>query len=155
MRSGNDCALSAASRLHRHRSQRQAHRLCARGYPDRGHFIVGNAGEDLAQEENSFDLINVSALLHHLSDQEAHTLFRSLYRLFKPGERIATIDPVWLPAQRLIPRLMNGLDSGRNIRDAADYLGLVERGGFAVKGAVFNDLLRIPYDHFCMTLRKI
>lgn len=124
-------------------------------YPDRGHFIVGDAGKDLAQEEDSFDLINVSALLHHLSDGEARTLFRSLHRLVKSGGRIATIDPVWLPSQRFIPQLMKRLDSGRNIRNPADYLALVERGGFAVESDVFNDLLRIPYDHFCMTLHKI
>lgn len=124
-------------------------------YPDRGRFMVGDAGQDLAQEESSFDLINVSALLHHLSDNEARSLFGSLHGLLKSGGRIATIDPVWLPSQRLIPRLMNRLDSGRNIRNPADYLALVEPARFAVAGAVFNDLLRIPYDHFCMTLRKI
>jgi ubiquinone/menaquinone biosynthesis C-methylase UbiE len=49
-------------------------------YGDRGRFIVGNAADDLKQEENTFDLINVSALLHHLGDREAITLFRSLKR---------------------------------------------------------------------------
>ena len=35
-------------------------------YGGRGRFIVGSAAADLKQEERSFDLINVSALLHHL-----------------------------------------------------------------------------------------
>src|ERR1700738_654209 len=40
-------------------------------YGDRGRFIVGNAANDLKQDEKTFDLINVSALLHHLDDGEA------------------------------------------------------------------------------------
>jgi SAM-dependent methyltransferase len=68
---------------------------------DRGRFIVGNAADDLKQEEKEFDLINVSALLHHIADSEAISLFASLKRLLKPNGRIVTIDNVWLPKQRV------------------------------------------------------
>jgi SAM-dependent methyltransferase len=60
-------------------------------YPGRGRFIVGNAADDLGQEEKTFDLINVSALLHHLGDDEAVSLFTSLKRLLKANGRIVTI----------------------------------------------------------------
>src|SRR5260370_41853033 len=63
-------------------------------YGARGRFIVANAADDLKQEERSFDLINVSALLHHLADNEAISLFRSLKRLLKDDGRIATFDNV-------------------------------------------------------------
>jgi ubiquinone/menaquinone biosynthesis C-methylase UbiE len=122
-------------------------------YGDRGRFLVGNAAEDLKQEENTFDLINVSALLHHLGDEEAVTLFKSLKLLLKADGRIVTLDNVWLPHQRSIVKLINKLDSGINIRTPAGYLRLLDALGFDVQTRIFNDLLRIPYDHFVMIAR--
>ena len=123
-------------------------------YGDRGRFIVGNAAEDLKQEEETFDLINVSALLHHLSDHEAIALFGSLKRLLKPDGRIVTFDNVWLPRQRMAVTIINKLDSGINIRTPEGYLGLLSGLGFDIRTRIFDDLLRIPYDHFVMIARN-
>jgi SAM-dependent methyltransferase len=125
-----------------------------RRYGDRGRFIVGDAAGDLQQEERQFDLINVSALLHHISDDEAISLFASLARLLKPDGRIVTIDNVWLPRQRIAVRLINHLDSGTNIRTPEGYLRLLNGMGFDVRTLFLNDLLRIPYDHFIMIARN-
>jgi SAM-dependent methyltransferase len=124
-------------------------------YGDRGRFIAGNAAEDLKQEGNTFDLINVSALLHHLGDGEAVSLFASLKRLLAAGGRIVTIDNVWLPKQRAVVKLFNTLDSGLNIRTPEGYLGLLNGLKFDVQTRIFNDLLRIPYDHFVMIARNV
>jgi ubiquinone/menaquinone biosynthesis C-methylase UbiE len=123
-------------------------------YGDRGRFIVGNAADNLKQDEIRFDLINVSALLHHLADKDAVSLFNSLKRLLKPSGRIVTIDNVWLPKQRFVVKLVNKLDSGINIRTPDGYLKLLNGLGFDVQTHIFNDLLRIPYDHFVMVIRS-
>jgi ubiquinone/menaquinone biosynthesis C-methylase UbiE len=123
-------------------------------YGDRGRFIVGNAADDLKQAEKTFDLINVSALLHHLGDSEAVSLFASLKRLLKGDGRIVTLDNVWLPNQRIIVKLINTLDSGTNIRTPEGYLRLLGGLGFDVQTRIFDDLLRIPYDHFIMIARN-
>jgi ubiquinone/menaquinone biosynthesis C-methylase UbiE len=121
---------------------------------NRGRFIVGNAADDLKQEEKEFDLINVSALLHHIEDSEAISLFASLTRLLKPNGRIVTIDNVWLPKQRVAVRLINYLDSGTNIRTPEGYLGLLNGMGLDIHTLILNDLLRIPYDHIIMIARS-
>ena len=82
-----------------------------RRYGNGDRFIVGNAAVDMKREEKQFDLINVSALLHHITDEEAISLFASLASLLKPNGR-----NVWLPKQRIAVRLANYLDSGTNIR---------------------------------------
>jgi ubiquinone/menaquinone biosynthesis C-methylase UbiE len=123
-------------------------------YGNRGRFLVGNAADNLKQEERNFDLINVSALLHHLADEEALSLFNSLKRLLRPAGRIVTIDNVWLPRQRFAVKFVNKLDSGINIRTPEGYLGLLSGMGFDVQTRIFNDLLRIPYDHFVMVIRN-
>jgi SAM-dependent methyltransferase len=123
-------------------------------FGDRGRFIVGNAADDLKQDDKTFDLINVSALLHHLADHEAVSLFNSLKALLRQNGRIVTIDNVWLPNQRIAVKLVNMFDSGINIRTPEGYLKLWRGLGFNVQTRIFNDLLRIPYDHFVMVARN-
>lgn len=121
-----------------------------RRYGDRGRFIVGDAARDLNQENDTFDLISVSALLHHLSDDEARSLFRSIRPLLRPGGRIVTLDPVWLPKQRAVVKLLNRLDSGMNIRTPEGYASLLEGLSLDFQTRTLNNLLRVPYDHFVM-----
>lgn len=121
-----------------------------RRFGDRGRFIVGDAARDLNQENDTFDLISVSALLHHLSDDEARSLFRSIRPLLRPGGRIVTLDPVWLPKQRAVVKLLNRLDSGMNIRTPEGYASLLEGLSLDFQTRTLNNLLRVPYDHFVM-----
>ncbi|KYG98544.1 hypothetical protein SE91_08540 [Bradyrhizobium sp. DOA1] len=118
-------------------------------YDGRGRFIVGSA-DQLEQSGESFDLINVSAILHHLDDD----LFKSLKSLLNEGGRITTIDNVWLPGQRAVVKLINNLDSGMNIRTPEGYLSLMSGLGYNIQARIFHDLLRVPYDHFVMVARS-
>lgn len=124
-------------------------------YGGRGRFLAGNATKDLAGEDESFDLVIVSALLHHLSDGESRDSLTGLSRLTKSGGRIITFDNVWLPQQNLIAWGLNKLDSGLNIRTPEGYLRLIEGLPVSVEVKTFRDYLRIPYDHFCMTMTKL
>jgi SAM-dependent methyltransferase len=123
-------------------------------YGDRGRFLVGDAARDLPSSGASFDLIIVSAILHHLDDLEARRLFKALVDLVKPDGRIVTIDNVWLPRQNPIAKLVNALDSGMNVRTPDQYIRLLEDLPMRVEPRIYRDLLRIPYDHFCMTLTR-
>ncbi len=120
-------------------------------YGDRGDFLVGDA---VALQETgfSFDLINVSAVLHHLSDDECKTMLKSLGSLLTPAGQIITIDAVRLSEQRLIARAMIEMDSGKNVRTPEQYHGLVRDLPFKIECRLYTDLLRVPYDHFSMML---
>jgi SAM-dependent methyltransferase len=119
-------------------------------YGERGRFIVGDVARDLNQQNESFDLINVSGLLHHLSDDEARSLFRSIRPLVKPRGRIVTLDPVWLPKQRAAVKFLYRLDSGMNIRTPEGYASLLEGLSLDFQTTTLNNLIRVPYDHFVM-----
>ena len=121
-------------------------------YGPQGRFVAGDVTHGLPGEAASFDLIVVSALLHHLGDDEARKLFSSVQELLKPAGRIVTIDNVWLDRQNPIARLFNHLDSGLNVRTPGQYEALVAHLPLQVESRLYRDLLRIPYDHFCMTL---
>src|SRR6185369_1545390 len=94
-------------------------------YGDRGRFLVGNVAGGLPDDCGSFDLIIVSALLHHLDDAQAQTLFSRLAGLLKPDGRIVTIDNVWLPKQHVLAKVANHMDSGLNVRTPEQYTNLV------------------------------
>lgn len=121
-------------------------------YGDRGRFLVGDVADGMPDGSGDFDLIIVSALLHHLDDAQARALFSSLANLLKPDGRIVTIDNVWLPEQHFVAKLVNRLDSGLNVRTPEQYTNLVAHLPLRVEPRIYRDLLRIPYDHFCMTL---
>jgi SAM-dependent methyltransferase len=119
---------------------------------DRGRFIVGDAVEALAGEAGQFDVIIVSALLHHLDDAQAIALLTGLSRLCRQGGRIATLDNVWLPDQSPVARWLNSRDSGLNIRTPEAYARLAQEARLSVSSRIYRGLLVVPYDYFCMTL---
>lgn len=119
-------------------------------YGDKGRFMVGDAARDLNQQKDTFDLINVSALLHHLSDDEARSLFRTITPMVRPRGRIVTLDPVWLPEQRAAVKLLYRLDSGMNIRTPEGYTRLLDGLSLDFQTTTLTNLLRVPYDHFVM-----
>jgi SAM-dependent methyltransferase len=121
-------------------------------YGDRGRFLVGDVAKDLNEESGSFDLVVVSALLHHLDNDAARIFLSSAVDLARVGGRVVTIDSMWLPKQNPIAWAFNKLDSGLNVRTAEGYLDLVKGLPVAVETRTYRDLLRVPYDHFCMTL---
>jgi SAM-dependent methyltransferase len=123
-------------------------------YGDRGRFLVGDASRQLHEEEGTFDLVIVSALLHHLDDDRARDMLNRLCRLTKLGGRVVTFDNVWLEKQNPVAWSLNKLDSGLNVRFEADYRRLVAGLPVTVEGRIYRDLLRIPYDHFSMILTR-
>jgi len=129
-------------------------RYANEAYGDRARFLVGDASRQLQEEEGTFDLVIVSALLHHLDDERAREMLERLCRLLKQGGRMVTFDNVWLDRQNPIARSLNRLDSGLNVRREAGYRQLAAGLPVTVEGRVYRDLLRVPYDHFSMTLTK-
>lgn len=74
--------------------------------------------------------VMLCGLLHHLSDDDALTLLRSLARA-PSVVRVATSDPVYLPGKHL-SNFFAWLDRGRHVRHVDGYRSLVERAGLAV-----------------------
>jgi len=117
-------------------------------------YFVGDVVTTLSFDHGKFDLILLMGILHHIGDDDARTLLRHLALLLGNGGRIVTFDGVYFEPQRTISRLMLNWDAGKNVRTAKEYQALCEGGLFDVDVTIFNDLLRIPYDHCAMTLTR-
>ncbi|MGB6534931.1 MAG: class I SAM-dependent methyltransferase [Xanthobacteraceae bacterium] len=120
-----------------------------RRYGGRGKFICGRAEDAAERLGGEADIVLGMALLHHLDDTQAHTFLRAAAGILKPHGRLITIDPVRLPSQHPVARLLIALDRGQNIRAREQYVGLASRSFTEVDSCVHGDLLRVPYDH-CM-----
>lgn len=125
-----------------------------RQFGDRGRFIAIDASAGLPGEEGSYDLVFALAILHHLDDGQARPLLADMLRLVKEGGRVVTFDSVHLPRQNPVARLLNALDSGLNIRTPQGYAELAGGLPARMETRIYRDRLRVPFDHFRMTLTK-
>jgi ubiquinone/menaquinone biosynthesis C-methylase UbiE len=91
----------------------------------RGSFRVMDA-RDLQFEDGSFDDALVFGLLHHLDDEDAKTVLRSLSRVLKPGGRALVIEDIPTESKlNLIGHLIHRVENGRFIRSADEYRRLL------------------------------
>ena len=102
-----------------------------------------------------YDIIVCVGLLHHLDDDEATRLIRSLAARLSERGRLVTCDPVFVDRQHPVARTLKRLDSGQNIRRAEGYAALFETGDeFALRTEVASGKLYVPYNHCCNVLGR-
>ena len=116
----------------------------------RGSFNVGLFTRKEADGLAPFDIAIVSAVLHHLNDQQAHELFGLLRSVLKPDGRVVSIDNVYVAGQNPIAKLLISLDRGRNVRSADGYKGLASGSFKHVEGRILHKRFP-PYTLFVMT----
>lgn len=125
-----------------------------RRFGERGRFIRGEVSDVAVQIAGQADIVLAIALLHHLDDKQARTLFRSAATLLKRGGRLVTIDCVWTSPQNPIARLMIAADRGKSTRFRAEYEALASEAFSRVESHLHGDFLRLPYDHCVMVCRE-
>ena len=128
-------------------------------YVERAQREFGSRGQFFAKELEAsdvdaigpIDIAVVSAVLHHLDDQQARHLMELLRRAVRPGGRVVTLDNVFVPNQNLIARALISMDRGRNVRTPEGYRALAE----GLFDSIDHEIVHIsfpPYTHFIMTL---
>jgi SAM-dependent methyltransferase len=120
-------------------------RAARRRFGRRGDFLCARVGADGFEERGGFDRVMAFGLLHHLDDREAAELFRVGRQALRPGGRMVTVDPAWVPGQAGIARFLIAHDRGRNVRTPEGYCSLARQVFAEARAAVRDDLLRIPY----------
>ena len=82
----------------------------------------------LEYSDNEFDSALIMAILHHLSDQEAHEILSEAQRVVKPGGLILIMEDAKIrSALNVVTRPMHALDKGDFIRTMPEYLRIIER----------------------------
>jgi SAM-dependent methyltransferase len=97
--------------------------------------------------EGPFDLVILSALLHHLDDARADALLRASARTLAADGRLISLDATITPDSHAVGRLLAAQDRGRHVRPPGEYRRLAEASFQRVVLHVRHDLLRVPYSH--------
>ncbi|ATX82054.1 Methyltransferase domain-containing protein [Mariprofundus ferrinatatus] len=125
-----------------------------RQFGNRGTFKAELVREAILDQMQPFDLVLAFGLLHHLDDKEGETLFSLARQALKPGGKLITVDPVYVPDQRSLARWIISKDRGQNIRTAEAYQELALSHFTDIKVTVRHDMLHIPYSHLILECRK-
>ena len=119
-------------------------------FGSRGTFYAKAFTEEDVDSFRPFDIAILSAVLHHLDDEEARSLFMLLRRAVRPGGRVVTIDNVFIDNQNKIAKFIISRDRGRNVRTAEGYQSLAE-GVFDILDTQILHKNFPPYTYFIMT----
>jgi ubiquinone/menaquinone biosynthesis C-methylase UbiE len=125
-----------------------------RRYTDGAQFLNASVDDLATLGFEEFDAAIIISVLHHLTDEQVSNLVTSLPRVLKPGARLVTVDPVWLPEQATTARVLIAMDRGRYVRDLDGYRRLIEQGFADVRFTVRQDLLRLPYT-YCVSESRL
>lgn len=100
-----------------------------------------------APADGKFDIAMAFGVLHHLSDEESRKVFDGARQALKPGGRMVTIDPSFVPDQSPFAHFLVSRDRGRNVRVPQAYAALARDAFPHVEVATWHNALRMPYDH--------
>jgi ubiquinone/menaquinone biosynthesis C-methylase UbiE len=118
-------------------------------------FVLGDHRELRKIPDSSYDLIIAIGVLHHVDDVVMGEFLTESYRILRDGGRLTTLDPVIHNSQSKISKWVVKRDRGHYVRDEGEYK-LPVNSIFRIEPTVkiYNNLLRIPYDHISMTVFK-
>jgi SAM-dependent methyltransferase len=109
---------------------------------------------DFRLSEGPFDLVIMSALLHHLDDARVEALLAAAARVMAADGRLLTLDAVVTPESHPVGRMLIALDRGRHVRPLDEYHRLAAISFERVAVHVRHDLLRVPYTHVILECSK-
>ena len=111
-------------------------------------FHLGTVRQVKLQPE-SFDFVVPSGVLHHMDDAMAQETLKFAFSALKPRGTVITVDPVILPRQNPVARILALLDRGKYVRTPQAMAKLWQSSwstgniGFDIK----SGYLPLPYNH--------
>ena len=124
-----------------------------RRYGKRGAFYCQRFDSDMARELESFDLVLMAGLLHHLDDREAIGLLSLVRPLLRESGSLITLDGCYAAGQSRIARFLLQRDRGACIREAGAYVRLASTAFGRVDSHVRHDLFAVPYTALVMVCK--
>jgi SAM-dependent methyltransferase len=101
-------------------------------------------------EQDFFDLVPATGVIHHLDDAQVAKLFALARRVLRPNGRLVTYDGYYVPRQSRIARWLLAKDRGKFVRTREEYLRLALARFSKVEPHLKHDLPRTPYTHLIM-----
>jgi SAM-dependent methyltransferase len=117
-------------------------------------FFCQKVADAATIEPVHYDVVLAFGIVHHLSDDEATSLFNIAHHALKLNGALITYDNVYVENQHPIAKWLISRDRGRAVRTVEGYQKLALRHFVDVESEVLHDVLRIPYTGFVMRCVK-
>lgn len=117
-------------------------------------FLKSNFLSLNGEYDDSFDLILMSGLLHHLTDEMALEFTKKACKLLKIGGHLITIDNCLHSQQSKFKQKIILRDRGKFVRGIDALKALIPATNFVVTSHIEEDLLLIPYTHLILVCKK-
>jgi SAM-dependent methyltransferase len=121
-------------------------------YGHSGIFFCQEFCDDALRNMNTFDLVIMNGLLHHLDNNEVIALFKRIKCILRSGGQVVTLDGCYVEGQSSIARRLLGLDRGKYVRDEKTYVSLASEVFGSTVSHIRHDLLRVPYSLIIMQI---
>lgn len=122
-------------------------------YGNKGQFICKLIEPDDLVNLPKFDRVLLTGVFHHLDDIIAKEVAQLAYSALKPGGKLVSVDPCYVPKQNPIARFLISKDRGQNVRVEPAYLQLVNNVFPDTQVKVVHKAW-IPYTHCYMVCTK-
>lgn len=120
-------------------------------------FKVVNLTNLQTTDYEKVDRIILLGIIHHLDNNESMVLLDKLYSLLTENGVIYTLDPLFVSVEKTSDRIANFIaskDRGQYVREEKEYLKLFSFKIEKIEKTVFNNLLKIPFYHLGLSIRK-
>jgi SAM-dependent methyltransferase len=115
-------------------------------YGSQGKFYCLDLSQTPWPDEQSFDLIHLTGIMHHLNDDLCKKILEIAYGLLGKGGRLVTLDGCYIENQKWLDKFFVSMDRGKFIRPANSYRALFGQQSSQVMSYIRSDLSwPIPY----------
>jgi SAM-dependent methyltransferase len=119
-------------------------------YGNRGRFYCEDVSAAALPPSSEFDLVLANGVLHHLSDQEAGSLFQLARKTLAKHGKLVTFDGCFQQGQHPLAAYLLSKDRGKFVRTRDHYVELARAVFPATVVHLHHDILRIPYTHIIL-----
>ena len=102
----------------------------------------------------SFDLILMSGLIHHLNDEIAINFINKSHSLLKKGGKLLAIENCIHSNQSKLKRKIILMDRGEHVRELSQLRKIIGKGKMHGSIIIEENLLLMPYTHAIINLEK-
>jgi SAM-dependent methyltransferase len=109
-------------------------------------FICADVNDFARNCQEKYDLILMTAVIHHISDEEVENCFNSIRSLLKADGRFVSFDGVYLKGMSWFERFLNDMDRGQFVRKESEYVRLNKKYFNNVSYVCRKDMTNLPFN---------
>ena len=109
-------------------------------------FICSDVNDFAKNCHEKYDLILMTAVIHHISDEEVENCFNSIKSLLKADGRFISFDGVYREGMSWFEKFLNDIDRGQFVRKESEYVRLNKKYFSNVTYVCRKDMMVLPFN---------